>query len=134
MRIHLPDIVAHPDMYMLNKKEFGKVEKEVANIICSSSEYHNIPLEINLNNIFYNTYFRNRTLNNESFEIQKERLKDVFYPCRGFWEIASKYNIKVLYGIDAHYRGQILLFNELVELASEIIGKEILEKLNFIYE
>lgn len=49
-----------------------------------------------------------------------------------FWKIATKYNIKVLYGIDVHHRGQILLWNELIELAHEVLGKEIIEQLNFM--
>ena len=45
---------------------------------------------------------------------------------------AEKYNIQVLYGIDAHYKGQIALWNELLELAHEILGEKIISKLNFI--
>ena len=85
-----------------------------------------------LNNIFANTYFENKKLNNESFEIQKEKLKNVFYPCEKFWSIATQYDIKVLYGIDPHHKGQILLWYELIELANEIIGKETIKKLSFI--
>lgn len=134
MELGLPDIVAHPDMYMLGKKKFGEIESKIANIICAASEKHKIPLEINLNNIFYNTYFENRKLNSEDIEKQKAKLRNVFYPCKNFWEIATKYNIKVVYGIDTHFRGQILLWNELIELAHEVIGKDIIQKLNFIEE
>jgi len=132
MKIHFPDIVAHPDMYMVGKKVFGNAESKVANIICKSAQTYNIPLEINISNIFYNTYLdKNKVLNNDPIEVQRQRLKNVFYPCKEFWEIATKYDIKVVYGIDAHFRGQIMLFNELVLLANEIIGKEVIEKLNF---
>lgn len=131
MELNLPDIIAHPDMYMLNRKNFGEIESKIANMICKSAEKYNIPLEINLNNIFANTYFENKKLNNESLEIQKEKLKNIFYPCEKFWSIATKYDIKVLYGIDTHHRGQILLWHELIELANEIIGKETIKKLNF---
>ena len=132
MKLKLPNIIAHPDMYMMNRKEFGKIENEVAKIICESAEKYDIPLEINLNNIFAKTYYENRKLNNDSFEKQKEKLKNVFYPCKDFWKVASNYNIKVLYGIDTHHKGQIMLWNELIEFAKEIIGKETIEKLNFI--
>ncbi len=132
MELNLPDIIAYPDMYMMNRKNFGEIESKIANMICKSAEKYNIPLEINLNNIFANTYFENKKLNNESLEIQKEKLKNVFYPCEKFWSIATKYDIKVLYGIDTHHRGQILLWHELIELANEIIGKETIKKLNFI--
>lgn len=131
-KLNLPDIVAHPDMYMLKRKKFGDVENKIANIICKASERYNIPLEINLNNVFAHTYYENKKLNNVDFEKQKEKLVKVSYPCREFWNIASNYNIKVLYGLDAHHKGQILLWNELIELANEIVGKDILEKLNFI--
>ena len=134
MELNLPDIVAHPDMYMFGRKDFGEIESRVANIICASAEKYKIPLEINLNNIFHNTYFENRKLNNEDIEKQKAKLNNVFYPCENFWEIASKYDIKVVYGIDTHFRGQILLWNELIELASEVIGKDIIKKLNFVEE
>lgn len=132
MELNLPDIIAHPDMYMLNRKNFGEIESKIANMICKSAEKYNIPLEINLNNIFANTYFENKKLNNESFERQKEKLKNVFYPCEKFWSIATQYDIKVLYGIDTHHKGQILLWYELIELANEIIGKETIKKLSFI--
>lgn len=132
MKLKLPNIIAHPDMYMMNRKEFGKIENEVAKIICESAEKYDIPLEINLNNIFAKTYYENRKLNNDNFEKQKEKLKNVFYPCKDFWKVASNYNIKVLYGIDTHHKGQIMLWNELIEFAKEIIGKETIEKLNFI--
>ena len=132
MQLNLPDIIAHPDMYMMNRKQFGEIESKTADIICKSAEEYNIPLEINLNNIFSNTYLENRMLNNELLEKQKEKLQKVFYPCKEFWNIATKYNIKVLYGIDTHHRGQIMLWHELVELANEIIGEEIIKRLHFV--
>lgn len=132
MKLRIPDIVAHPDMFMLRRKEFGDIEKNVANLICKAAEKYNIPLEINLNDIFYKTYFENRKLNNEPIEKQKEKLLKVSYPCKEFWNIATKYDIKVVYGIDAHFRGQILLWNNLLELAHEILGDVIISKLNFL--
>ena len=134
MQLNIPDIIAHPDLFMLNKENFGEIEEKVANMICKAAEKYNIPLEINLNNIFANTYYENKILNNHSLEKQKEKLAKVKYPCKQFWEIATKYNIKVLYGIDTHHRGQILLWNELLELAKEVIGKDVLEKLDFVEE
>ena len=132
MELNLPDIIAHPDVYMLSRNNFGEVEEKVANIICEASEKYNIPLEINLNNIYYNLYFMNK--DNLTIEEKKEMLSNVIYPCRGFWNAVSKYNIKVLYGIDVHHRGQIMWWKELVDCAQEILGKEIINKLNFIEE
>ena len=71
---------------------------------------------------------------NLRIEKQKEKLVEVKYPCKEFWEVVSKYNIKVLYGLDVHHRGQISLYKESVELANEIIGQDIIEKLDFIEE
>lgn len=134
MELGLPDIIAHPDIFMKKRETFGEVENKVSNMICRAAEKYNIPLEINLNNIFNNTYYENKKLNNLPIEEQREKLAKVKYPYKNFWEIAKNYNIKVLYGIDAHHKGQILLYNELVELANEIIGEETINKLKFIEE
>ena len=134
VKLDIPDIIAHPDVFMHRREKFGEIEKKVANVICKVAEKYNIPLEINLAQVFNKTYFENKKLNNDSIEKQKEKLSNVVYPCRAFWEIATKYNIKVLYGIDAHRRGQISRYKELTELANEIIGQETIKKLNFIEE
>ncbi len=132
MKYNIPDIIAHPDIYMFKRKEFGEIEAKVAHHICQSAEKYGIPLEINLNNIFANTYYENEKLNHKPIEEQRKNLGKVIYPCKEFWKIASEYDIHVVYGIDAHHRGQIELFNEFVELANEIIGKDVIEKLNFV--
>lgn len=136
MELKIPDIIAHPDFFMKkSRKSFGEAESVVAKIICQSAEKYNIPLEINLNNIFNNTYYEGKIrINNDSIEKQKEKLENVAYPCRKFWEIATNYDIKVVYGIDTHHKGEISLWHQLVELANEIIGKETIKKLQFIEE
>ena len=117
MEKHIPDLVAHPDLYMINRESFGDIEAKVAHIICSSAEKHNIPLEINLTEAFlYLSNMKNR----------------VYYPCKEFWEIASNYNIKVVYSIDAHYKEQIRMYEECIEFVNNLIGKDIIEKFNFI--
>lgn len=132
MELKIPDIIAHPDIFMSGRENMGSLETEVSNEICMSAEKYNIPLEINLNNIFVKTYYENRTLNNQPIEEQRKKLKNVLYPCKEFWQIASNYNIKILYGLDTHHRGHIQRYKELVELATEIIGEDIINKLNFI--
>ncbi len=132
VKLGIPDIIAHPDIYMLGKDIFGENEAEVAHKICQIAEKYYIPLEINLAKIFNDTYYKDKILNNDSIETQRERLTNIKYPCREFWEIASNYNIKVLYGIDVHHKGQISLFNNLVVLANEIIGDNTISKLKFI--
>ena len=63
------------------------------------------------------------------------KLKDTIkYPCKEFWKVASKYNVKVIYGIDAHYKDQIRQYEESIDIANKIIGKEIIDKLNFCKE
>ena len=129
MEIALPDIIAHPDIYMLARESFGKVEENVARKICGAAEKYKIPLEINLCRIHKIMYHQNNDL---PFEEKKKKLKNVGYPSKGFWKIVRDYNIKVLYGIDAHFREQVLHSKELIELANEIIGEETKSKLNFI--
>lgn len=114
--LKIPDIIVHPDLYMLNRNKFDKTEKKVAEIICETAEKYDIPLEINLTE--------------PSMYLSK--LKDTIkYPCKEFWKVASNYNVRVIYGIDAHYKGQIRQYEKSVKLANKIIGKEIIDKLNF---
>ena len=134
VKTSIPDIIAHPDIYMYKREKFGEIESKVANMICKVVEKYNVPLEINLAKVFNKTYYENKKLNNDSIEKQKEKLSKVDYPRKEFWEIVTQYDIKVLYGIDVHHRGQITLYKELIELANEIIGKETINKLNFITE
>lgn len=128
----IPDIIAHPDLFMYVRSNFCKIEYNISNMICETAEKYNIPLEININDIFKKVYYENNEINNLPLEEQRRRLSKVKYPCKQFWEIASNYNIQVLYGIDVHHRGQILLFNKLVEFANEILGHDIINKLHFI--
>lgn len=130
--LNIPDIIAHPDLYMSKKEKFGEVEATVANMICKTAEKYNIPLEINLNNIFQRTYNDKRILNNLPIEEQRKKLINVQYPRKEFWEIAINYDIKTIYGVDSHYRGQVLKYKELVQLANEIIGIETINKLEFL--
>lgn len=134
IELGIPDIIAHPDIYMLSRNDFGETEQKVANMICSVAEKYQIPLEINLCKIFNKTYYENKKINNEPIEEQRKKLVNVAYPSRGFWQVATNYNIKVLYGVDAHFKQQIQLCKELIQLANEIIGEETIQKLNFIEE
>ena len=85
----LADIVAHPDLFMYGKTSWTKACEEAANIICKAAEENDVILELNLNGIRYG----------------KKQLGEEYrygYPYRKFWEVAAKYNIKVIYGLDAH--------------------------------
>lgn len=132
MELGIPDIIAHPDIFMRARDNFGDMERKATHIVCKAAEKYNIPLEINLHDIFKKVYNKNAKENKLSIEEKKEKLKSVRYPYKEFWDIAANYNIKVLYGIDAHHKGEILLFNELVQFANEILGDEIISKLNFM--
>lgn len=93
-----------------------RLKKKIAEIICEAAEKYDIPLEINLTE--------------PSMYLSK--LKDTIkYPCKEFWKVASNYNVRVIYGIDAHYKGQIRQYEKSVKLVNKIIGKEIIDKLNF---
>ena len=117
---NIPNIIAHPDLYMLSRNNFGEAEEQVARIICSTAEKYGIPVEINLSDPVM--YIRK----------QKEKVE---YPCKEFWKIASEYkNLKVLYGIDAHWREQIELYEKAIEVVNKLIGQNVINKLNFCNE
>lgn len=117
---NISDIIAHPDLFMLGREKFGKVEEKVANIICSTAEKYGIPIEINLSEpVLYSLGER----------------ENIVYPCKEFWKIASEYkNLKVLYGIDAHFEDQIMNYEKAIEITNKHIGQEIIDKLHFCNE
>lgn len=113
----ISDIIAHPDLYMLSRKEFGSCESKVAHLICSVAEKYSVPLEINLTEpVLYLTGKREK----------------IIYPCKEFWEIASEYkNLKVVYGIDAHFQNQIELYEKALKFTNDYIGQDVIKKLHF---
>lgn len=127
LELNIPNIIAHPDFFMLSRDEFGQVETEITRKICKLAEKNDIPLEINLRNIFKVKYKNKITPRKGNFTWDK-----IIYPCKEFWNIVKEYNVKVVYGMDVHNRGQILLWNELIKEAMEIIGEDTINKLNFI--
>lgn len=120
IKIKIPDIIAHPDLYMLNRNKFGDVESQIAHIICSSAEEYSIPLEINLTKpVLYLV----------------KKVEKIAYPCKEFWTIASQYkDLKVVYGIDAHFRNQIELYENAIELTRRHLGQDFIGKLHFCNE
>jgi len=127
LELNIPNIIVHPDFFMLSRDDFGQVETEITKKICESAEKYNVPLELNLRNIYKVKYKNKITPRKGNFTWDK-----IAYPCKGFWNIAKDYNIKVVYGMDVHNRGQILLWNELIESAKEIIGEDTINRLNFV--
>ena len=128
----LPDIIAHPDLFLKYRKTFGKKEEYISREICELAQKYQIPMEINLNEI-YREYVRTRKekkecSDRETIDIVKSK---VGYPNKNFWDILSEYDIKVLFGIDAHLEGQIRNRDISYNIASEILG-ETIENLNFV--
>jgi len=117
MELGIPDIIVHPDLFMLSRDSFTEKEAEVAHIICKAAEKYDIPLEINLT---------------EANLLLIGKREKITYPCKEFWNIVKDYNIKVLYGVDAHYESQIINYEKSIEIVNNLIGNEIIEKLNFI--
>ena len=134
IKLGLPDIIGHPDFVLKSRKGFGKADEMATRRICEVAEKYSIPLEINLNNIFKKTIYNDKedSFYNFTEEEQLKKLEEVVYPSREFWKIVSEYNVKVLYGLDVHFRKQISSFEKLVFFANKIIGKETIDKLNFI--
>ena len=119
MKEGIPDVIVHPDCYMLSKSSFGEVEEKVAHTICKAAEKYQVPLEINLTRIAM---------------LLDGRTNDIKYPCKGFWEIASNYNVKVIYGVDAHFRFQLELYEDSVKYCEDYLGKKIISKFHFCEE
>lgn len=117
---NIPDIIAHPDVYMLSRDTYTEVDEKVAHIICSAAEKYGIPIEINLSHP------------NECIIGKRD---NIVYPCKEFWKVASEYrNLKVLYGVDAHWDYQILNYETAIEVANKHIGMDIINQLNFCNE
>ncbi len=85
----IPDIIAHPDLFMFSKSEWTNACEEATHMICQAASKYHIPLEVNLNGIRYGKR-----------KIGKE--VRYTYPYRKFWEIVQKYPMDVVYGLDAH--------------------------------
>lgn len=86
----LPDIIAHPDLFMFSKEEWTPACEEASHRIAKAAADAHIPLEINLNGIRYGV----RKIGEET---------RITYPYRTFWEIVSQYPVDVIYGLDAHH-------------------------------
>lgn len=124
----LPDIIAHPDEFLHTRETFGEPERRVSRLICGTAKRHNIPLEINIHRV-YNKVYRPGEPDADELE---SRLAEVKCPSRGFWEVAAEYGSSVVYGIDAHYRGEIAHKDRSAALARRIIGGDVLASLNFV--
>lgn len=103
------DYIAHPDLYMIAYRKWNEHTEKVAHNICKAAEETQLPLEVNANGI-------RKTLTRHPDWTR------YMYPYREFWEVASKYDVKVIIGSDSHdYR---IMEDEAMELARKF-AKEI---------
>lgn len=114
MKSGLISMVAHPDYFMLGRRDFSEVCRQATRDICEGAIAFDIPLEINLNGMRYGTY---------PYQ-EGDRYP---YPYRDFWEIASTYPIKVVYGFDAHHPTTLLEASRITK------AEHILEGLSFSF-
>ena len=98
--------VCHPDIFMTDVTNVTPEIEEVCKDICEASIKYDIPLELNLGGFGYANLHSQLKGTNP-------------YPNHYFWEIASKYHVKCVIGIDAH-RPQDLIDNKL-DFAYEFI-------------
>lgn len=129
----LPDIIAHPDLFMQARDSFGAKEEEITRAICRKAIKKGIPLEINFGKI----------ASKVGSKIPLEELKKrIPYPSPEFWKIVAEetriarengQNLCVIYGKDAHFPEQLSTEKD-YEIAITIIGEQTLEQLHIITE
>ncbi|MCI9523610.1 MAG: histidinol-phosphatase [Erysipelotrichaceae bacterium] len=107
MKSGLVSMVAHPDYFMLGRRDFSETCEQAAHEICACAVACDIPLEINLNGLRYGKL---RYIDRQQYA----------YPFRSFWEIAANYPIKAIYGFDAH-QPTTLLEHGRIEEVQEIL-------------
>lgn len=129
----LPDIIAHPDRFMVSRESFGEKEEQISRLICRKAIEAGIPLEINMGEPLDKLKDSDMTVD--------ELRSEVAYPIREFWQIVldeskkavkeGKEPIKVVYGKDAHSSDRMSETKD-YELVDKIIGKDILKELYFV--
>lgn len=101
-------IIAHPDLFFMNEVPIDAYSRRAIEIILDAAEATNTVLELNANGI-----------RKGLFQFENEvRYK---YPNRFFWEQASKRNINVIIGSDAH---DPKVLNDICITQAEIFAKE----------
>lgn len=129
----LPDIIAHPDLFMQARDSFGAKEEEITRAICRKAIEKGIPLEINFGKIASKV---------ESKLPLDELKKKIPYPSPEFWNIVAEetkianengQDLLVIYGKDAHFPGQLSKEKD-YEIAKAIIGEQTLEQLHIVTE
>ena len=103
----LVSCLAHPDYFMLGRRDWSQTCIECAHQICAAAAKAKIPLELNLNGIRYG---------HKPFKDGKAYV----YPYRPFWEIAAQYDVICVYGYDAH-PPTTLLEHDRIDTINEIV-------------
>ena len=124
----IPDIVAHPDIFMQGRNEFGEAEEFMTRMICKAAIETGTTLEIN--------FGRMVKKHNPAKPISEQRIE---YPSPDFWRIVAEETekasedkpLKVVFGKDSHYPGQLSETRD-YQIAREIIGDETLSRLYFV--
>jgi len=127
----LPDVIAHPDLFMQARDSFGAREEEITRAICRKAIEKGIPLEINFGKI------ASKLDSGMSIEDIKKRTP---YPSPEFWKIVAEetriarengQDLLVFYGKDAHFPEQLSTEKD-YEIAKAIIGEQTLEQLHIV--
>ena len=128
MHSGISDIIAHPDLFMQGRNEFGLTEEAYTRVICKAAAKTGTVLEINFGRMF-KKYNPNRPLEEQRIE----------YPSKRFWEIVADETekapketpLKVIFGKDSHYPSQLSETRDYM-LARQILGDETLSRLHFV--
>lgn len=129
----LPDVIAHPDLFMQVRDSFGAKEEKITRAICRKAIEKGIPLEINFGKIASKV---------ESKKPVDELKKRIPYPSPEFWKIVAEetrlarengQDLHVIYGKDAHFPEQLSTEKD-YEIARAIIGEQTLEQLHLVTE
>lgn len=127
----LPDVIAHPDLFMQARDSFGAREEEITRAICRKAIEKGIPLEINFGKI------ASKLDSGMSIEDIKKRTP---YPSPEFWKIVAEetriarengQDLLVISGKDAHFPEQLSTEKD-YEIAKAIIGEQTLEQLHIV--
>lgn len=108
--------LAHPDLFLRLIRGFDREAADASRTICRAAKQLNLPLEYNLNGLFYCKGFSGAGLG---------------YPCRAFWEIAAQEGVSAVIGVDAHSPDLLsngALYDEAAQTLEEL-GVQRLERL-----
>ena len=131
MEQRMPDIIAHPDIFMQGRNEFGPAEEMMARLICKAARKTGTTLEIN--------FGRMAQKYDPSKPISEQKID---YPSAGFWKIVAEETekgakldppemLKVIFGKDAHAPKMLSETRDYM-VAKEIIGADTLSRLYFV--